>query len=102
MTPQNLGRREVKLLELYCGCQFGMTPHAFYAKWCVTQAQIAKICGLSEASVNRWFSHAKNRRFAEAVHRRKLAEMDLIWEEYERIPTQLRRHLCPPRRNGKS
>ncbi len=100
MNPQELGRRELKLLELYCGCQFGMTPHAFYAKWNVTHAQIARICGISEASVNRWFSHGQHRRTAEASHRRKLAEMDFLWEQYERMPLQLRRQLCPPRRNG--
>jgi hypothetical protein len=99
MTPQELGQREIKLLQLYCDCQFGMTPHAFYAKWCVTHAQIAQICGCSEATVNRWFSRGK--RAAEAKYCRKLAEMDLLWEEYERIPSPLRRRLCPLRRNGK-
>ena len=53
MTPQDLGQREIKLLQLYCGCQFGMTPYAFYAKWSVTHAQIAQICGCSEPTVNR-------------------------------------------------
>ena len=101
MTPQELGQREIKLLRLYCGCQLGMTPYAFYAKWSVTHAQIAQICGCSEPTVNRWFSQGKTRRSAEAIHRRKLAEMNFIWEEYERIPQRLRQHLCPTHPNGK-
>lgn len=101
MTPQDLRQREITLLQLYCGCQFGMTPYAFYAKWNVTHAQIAQICGCSEPTVNRWFSQGKTRRSAEAIHRRKLAEMDFIWEQYERIPQPLRQHLCPTRPNGK-
>lgn len=100
MTPQELGRRELKLLRLYCSCQFSMTPQAFYARWGVTYAQIAQICGVSQASVERWFSQGKNRRTAEAIHCRKLAEMNFIWEQYERIPSRLRQHICPTRRNG--
>ena len=101
MTPQELGQREIKLLRLYCGCKFGMTPQEFYSKWCVTHAQIAQICSCSEPTVNRWFSQGSTRRSAEASHRRKLAEMDLIWEDYERIPSHLRQRLCPTRHNGK-
>lgn len=101
MKPQDLGQREHTLLQLYCGCQFGMSPQAFYARWNVTHVQMAQICGVSEATVNRWFSQGKNRRLAEAIHRRKLAEMNFMWEEYERIPQRLRQHLCPTRHNGK-
>lgn len=100
MTPQELGQRELQLLQLYRDCQFGMTPQAFYARWNVTHVQMAQICGISEATVDRWFSQGKNRRMAEAIHRRKLAEMNFIWEEYERIPPRLRHQLCPTRRNG--
>ena len=101
MTPQDLRQRETTLLRLYCGCKFGMTPQAFYARWDVTHAQIAQICGVSEPTVNRWFSRGKTRRSAEPTHRRKLAEMNLIWEDYERIPSNLRQRLCPTRHNGK-
>ena len=101
MTPQELEQREIKLLRLYCGCKFGMTPQEFYARWNVTHAQIAQICGVSEPTVNRWFSQGRTRRSAEATHRRKLAEMNLIWEEYERIPQRLRQKLCPTHHNGK-
>ena len=98
---QELGPREVRLLQLYCGCQLGMTPQAFYARWGVTHAQIAQICGVSEPTVDRWFAQGKTRRLADARQRRKLAEMHFLWEEYERIPLRLRRRLCPARSNGK-
>ena len=101
MNPQDLGQRELKLLQLYCGCQFGMTPHAFYARWGVTHAQMAQICGVSEPTVNRWFSRGKTRRSAGATHCKRLAEMNFIWEQYERIPTQWRQQICSFRRNGK-
>lgn len=98
--PQDLGQRELTLLQLYCGCQFGMSPQAFYARWQVTHVQIAQICGVSEPTVDRWFSQGKNRRLADAHHRRKLAEMNLIWERYEQIPHRLRTQICAPRQNS--
>lgn len=100
MTPQALGQRELKLLQLYSDCQFGMTPQAFYARWDVTHAQIAQICGVSEASVDRWFSQGKHRRTAEPRYRRKLAEMNFLWEQYDRIPLRLWLQVCPRRPNG--
>ncbi len=100
MMPQELGKREIGLLQLYCRCLFGMTPQEFYARWAVTHVQMAQICGVSEPTVNRWFSQGKNRRSAERFHCRKLAEMNFIWENYERIPPELRQKICPPRPNG--
>ncbi len=101
MNPQDLGQRELKLLQLYTDCQFGMTPQAFYARWNVTHAQIAQICGVSEASVDRWFSQGRHRRSAEARHRRRLAEMNFLWEQYDRIPLRLWLQACPRRPGGK-
>lgn len=95
--PQDLGQREIRLLHLYCGCQFGMSPQDFYTRWNVTHAQIAQICGVSEPTVDRWFSQGKNSRLATAHHRRKLAEMNLIWEQYEQIPHYLRQEICSTR-----
>jgi hypothetical protein len=101
MTPQELGRRELALLELYCNCQFSMTPQAFYARWGVNQATIARIAGTSISTVSKWFSQGKSRRRPEPIHCRRLAEMHFLWEEYERMPPQLRQQLCPMPRNGK-
>lgn len=101
MTPQELGQRELKLLQLYRDCQFGMTPQAFYARWNVTHAQIAQICEVSEASVDRWFSQGRHRRSAEARHRRRLAETNFLWEQYDRIPLRLWLQVCPRCPNGK-
>lgn len=101
MTPQNLGSRELKLLQLYRNCQFKMTSQTFYSRWNVTYRQMAEICGVSIATVNRWFAGGENRRPAEAIHQRRLAEMNFIWEEYEQIPTSLKNKVCPNRRNSK-
>lgn len=96
MSPKDLGTREHTLLNLYYTCQLGMTPTAFYAKWNVTHAQIARICGCSESTVDRWFSGGKSHRLPAPIHLRRLAEMDFLWETYEEIPASLRRRLCRP------
>jgi hypothetical protein len=56
----------------------------------------------SVVSANRpSIAQGKTRRLADTRQRRKLAEMNFLWEEYERIPLRLRRRLCPARPNGK-
>ncbi|MBD2123410.1 helix-turn-helix domain-containing protein [Trichocoleus sp. FACHB-262] len=100
MSLRDLGQREIALLKLYTRCQLGMSPQEFYAKWSVTHAQMAQICGCSEPTVDRWFAKAKNYRPPEAVYLRRLAEMNLLWESYEQVPPALRQVLCPPTSNN--
>jgi hypothetical protein len=96
MSLQDLGVRELALLRLYSRCQLGMSPQDFYAKWNVTHAQMARICGCSEPTVDRWFSKGRGSRSPEPIHLRRLAEMDLLWEFYEQIPVDLWERFCPP------
>lgn len=98
MHLRDLGRRELMLFRLYTRCQFGMSPQSFYAKWNVSHAQIAKICGCAIPTVDRWFASGQSRRSPKPLHLRRLAEMDFIWEFYEEIPLLLRQQLCvtPP------
>lgn len=98
MHLRDLGRQELMLFRLYTRCQFGMSPQAFYAKWNVSHAQMAKICGCAIPTVDRWFASGQSRRSPRPLHLRKLAEMDFIWEFYEEIPLLLLQQLCatPP------
>jgi len=95
-----LGQREQTLLSLYLNCQFGMSPIAFYAKWNITHAQMAKICGCSESTVDRWFLQGRSFRQPEPIYLRRLAEVNFLWEHYDEIPDALRRHLCNDTGNG--
>lgn len=98
--PQRLGTRELALLNLYKGCQLSMSPWDFYAKWNVTHAQIAQICGCSRPTVDRWFARSSNYRPPAVVYCRRLAEMDFLWEHYGQISSSLWQHLCPPQREN--
>ncbi|MBD2001421.1 helix-turn-helix domain-containing protein [Leptolyngbya sp. FACHB-541] len=96
MNLGDLGPRELALLRLYANCQLGMSPRDFYAKWNVTHAQMAQICGCSEPTVDRWFAGPSSYRQPEPIYLRRLAEMNLLWEFYEQIPAALKQWLCPP------
>ena len=91
-SNRSLGVRELSLLNLYSNCQLSIDVFEFYRKWNVTQRQIAIICGCSLATVERWFG--SQRQVPEPIYTRRLAEMDLIWELWEQIPSELRERLC--------
>jgi hypothetical protein len=94
MNLKPLGHREQALLNLYCTCQLEMSPADFYAKWSVTHAQIAQICGCSISTVDRWFQQGKSQQQPEPIYLRRLAEMNFLWEHYEQLPPALRLQLC--------
>jgi len=100
MSLRNLEQRELLLLRLYTNCQLKMSHRDSYAKWNVTHAQMAQICGCLEPTVDRWFAGESNYRSPAPVYLRRLAEMDLLWEFYEQIPLPLRQWLCPPPRSN--
>ena len=87
-----LSIRETTLLDLYSDCQLSMDVFEFYQKWNVTQTQIARICGCSLSTVERWFG--SQRQTPRAIYTRRLAEMDLIWEFWAELPTEFKQRLC--------
>ena len=94
MSLRNLSNREYTLLTLYSNCQLAITPADFYAKWNVTHAQMAQICGCSESTVDRWFQQGRSSQPPAPIYLRRLAEIDFLWEYYEQIPSDLRQQLC--------
>lgn len=69
-----------------------MTPQEFYAKWPVTQEDIASICRKSESTVSRWLSVSNPRqpRFNDQYH---LGLINFLLEYYDQIPADLREIL---------
>jgi hypothetical protein len=94
MTPRPLTPREQQLLHLYSYCQLGMTPQQFYAKWSVSQEDIATICARSVSTVRRWFRQGRSYRRPTAIDLRHLALMDFLLDHFEHIPQELRDTLC--------
>jgi len=95
MTPRPLSPYEQHLIERYSYCQLGMTPQSFYAKWQVSQEDIAAICSRSVSTVQRWFRKGRSYRRPTAVDLRHLALMDFLLDHFDQIPEDLREALCP-------
>jgi hypothetical protein len=96
-TPRPLNDRDRNLIALYSHCQLGMTPQQFYAKWKVTQEELALICSLSISTVQRWFTRGHNYQCPTANDLRHLALMDFLLEHFDEIPKVLFDLLCSPK-----
>jgi hypothetical protein len=72
-----------------------MTPQTFYAKWQVSQEEMATICSRSVSTVRRWFHKGRSYRRPTIVDLRHLALMDFLLDHFEQIPENLREALCP-------
>jgi hypothetical protein len=93
-TPRPLNDCDRNLIALYSHCQLGMTPQQFYAKWKVTQEELALICSRSLSTVQRWFTRGRNYQCPTANDLRHLAMMDFLLEHFEEIPKVLCDLLC--------
>lgn len=94
MSPRPLTQRERVLISRYSYCQLGMTPQSFYAKWQVSQEEMAAICSRSVSTVRRWFRKGRSYRRPTAVDLRHLALMDFWLDNYDQIPEDLYAALC--------
>jgi hypothetical protein len=94
MSPHPLSSHEQQLIEWYSYCQLGMTPQRFYAKWQVSQEEMAAICSRSVSTVNRWFRKGRSYRRPTLVDLRHLALMDFLLDHFDQIPVELRQALC--------
>ena len=96
-TPRPLTDRDRNLIALYSQCQLRMTPQQFYAKWKVSQEELALICSRSISTVGRWFSQGRYHQRPTPNDMHHLALMDFLLEHGEKIPEPLWNLLCPSR-----
>ena len=95
MNPRPLNSRSQRLLNWYSYCQLTMTPQTFYAKWQVSQEDIAAICSRSISTVRRWFGKGESYRRPSAIDLRHLALMDFVLDHFDELPEELQQALCP-------
>jgi hypothetical protein len=96
-NPRALGKRELRLIELFANCRLEMTPRQFYSKWGVTYDQMAQLCRCDAVTVSRWFRRGGNYQAPKHYHKCYLALADIVLESYEDIPEKLLNRLCPRR-----
>ncbi|MEM9219162.1 MAG: helix-turn-helix domain-containing protein [Cyanobacteria bacterium P01_F01_bin.150] len=95
MNPRPLNARNQRLLDWYSYCQLSMTPQSFYAKWQVSQEDIAAICSRSVSTVRRWFGQGESYRRPSAIDLRHLALADFLLDHFDELPEELQQALCP-------
>lgn len=95
MKPRPLNAYDHHLIDWYSYCQLSMTPQAFYAKWQVSQEDMAAICSRSVSTVRRWFLKGRSYRRPSAIDLRHLALMDFLLDHFDQMPEDLRHALCP-------
>ncbi|MEQ9549532.1 MAG: hypothetical protein RIM23_07930 [Coleofasciculus sp. G3-WIS-01] len=93
-NPRPITQREQYIIDLYCYCEFGMTPRQFYAKWDVTYEQLSHICSRSLGMVQCWFNRGQGYRPPQPVDLRHLAILDFLLEHFEELPQSLIDLLC--------
>jgi len=72
-----------------------MTPQQFMEKWGVTQQFIAELCQCDVKTVKRWLAQGRNYPSSLRCHQWELALADLILEDFEGLPNNLKTLLCP-------
>ena len=95
MNPRPLNSRNQRLLNWYSYCQLSMTPQSFYAKWQVSQEEMAAICHRSISTVRRWFGKGESYRQPSEIDLRHLALMDFLLDHFDELPEDLQNALCP-------
>jgi hypothetical protein len=56
-----------------------LEPGEFLERWRVTHADLARICSVSKATVDSWFSQGSKHRDARPEHKRRLFCADREW-----------------------
>lgn len=71
-----------------------MEPKEFRDRWDLTNDQVARLLDLSVSHVNCWFfkPDAARYRMPDEKYKRRLAEINFIWNHLEQIPGHLRKH----------
>lgn len=91
--------RQWQLFERYQNCPPPMQPRIFLERWNLDYPDIARITGVSRDTVAHWLSRGAGSRPAPDRHCRRLATIDFLWRNPERIPFSLLDEWCGLREN---
>lgn len=83
-----------QLFERYRDCPPPMTPSTFLQVWDLDYPDIARLTGVSRDTVGHWFSRGAGSRPAPKPYQRRLATIDFLWRNYDRIPLDLLDEWC--------
>ncbi|MGV0028188.1 hypothetical protein [Phormidesmis priestleyi] len=89
-----------ELFERYRNCPPPMSPQVFLQRWNLDYPDIARLVGVSRDTVGHWFSTGAGSRPAPLPYCRRLASIDFLWCNSERILQELLDEWCGLQENS--
>jgi len=93
--PKSLSAQQWQRILDFIYSEIIMTPQQFMEKWGVTQEFIAELCRCDVKTANLWINGAFSNSSCRHCHKRELVLADLILENFEGLPDNLKTLLCP-------
>ena len=82
------------LFERYKNCPPPMSPQAFLQRWELDYPDLARLVGVTRNTVAHWFSSGVGSRPAPEHHCQRLATIDFLWRNGDRLPYSLLNEWC--------
>lgn len=86
--------RQWELFRLYENCPPPLAPLVFCQLWEISYSELATLTGASRSTVEHWFSSGTSRREPAERCCRRLAEVNLLWSNSDRIRSSLIQSWC--------
>lgn len=86
--------RQWALFDRYKNCPPPMSPQVFLQHWDLDYPDLARLLNVSRNTVRHWFSTGIGSRPAPEPHCRRLATIDFLWRNSDRIPLTLLNEWC--------
>lgn len=80
--------------EFYLHCPPPLHPTQFLERWDVSYTELAKLAGVSRSTIEHWFTHSATHREPSLMHQRRLAAIDRLFRNIDRIPSELLKLWC--------
>ncbi|MGG6270678.1 hypothetical protein ACQ4M3_38850 [Leptolyngbya sp. AN03gr2] len=82
------------LFDRYKNCPPPLSPQTSLQQWELDYPDVARLVGVSRHTVAHWFSTGAGSRLAPEHHCRRLATIDFLWRNAERLPYELLDEWC--------
>lgn len=80
--------------HLYLRCPPPLHPAQFLEAWEISYADLAKLAGVSRSTIEHWFSQGVAHREPSLMHQRRLATIERLWRNADRISPELIKLWC--------
>ncbi len=86
--------RQWYLFAMYQRCPLPLHPVLFLQDWVVSYSELSKLTGVSQSTVEHWFTTGVSHREPAARCCRRLAIIDYLWRNADRITPEIIQSWC--------